>query len=147
MVVFDGEFNGYRNLIVPLAYEDPLIGAAVSFVAMYHLTPPQPQLQAPADLAFQIITRRIRQRNHQTSDLNISAWAAVIELLTGETVPYLFKILEHLARANTPSDSDMYTFLSKQTRMMTLLARPLLGRRLRHRNTGLSTGGVFRPHL
>ena len=133
MVVLDGEFNGYRNKILPLACEDPLVGAAVSVVAMYHLTPLQRHLQNPADLGFQNIIRHLHQRSKQTGGLDISAWTAVIVLLTGETViggtnlPYLFKMLEHLARANTPSDSDMYTFLSEQTRMMTLFARPLLG--------------------
>lgn len=136
MVVLDGKFNGYRDLILPLACEDELVKNAVSVVSMYHLVPRRPDLQAPADAGFQAIIRHLRERTLvQNNLLDISAWTTLIVLLTGETItggsnlPYLFKILQHLADANMKSgqDSVMHSFLKEQTRMMTLFAQPLLG--------------------
>lgn len=136
MVVLDGEFNGYRNLILPLAYEDSLVKAAVSVVSMYHLAPQRPEMQAHAEAGFQAIIQHLRQRTSLKHNLlDISAWTTIIVLLTGETItggtnlPYLFKILQHLADANTSSgqESVMHSFLKEQTHMMTLFAQPLLG--------------------
>ena len=139
MVVLDGKFNGYRDLILPMAYEDDLVKAAVSVVSMYHLAAQRPELQHRADAGLQSIIRNLRHRADPSSSnanlLDLSAWTTIIVLLTGETVtggnnlPILFRLLQHLAAANTRDgqDSAMHAFLKEQTRMMTLFAQPLLG--------------------
>ncbi|KAH0843379.1 hypothetical protein AYO21_09937 [Fonsecaea monophora] len=136
MVVLDGKFNGYRDLILPLAFEDHLVRSAVCVVAMQHLAYQQPGLQSRAEAGFQSIISELRLRTSTQADLlDISAWTTIIILLTGETItggtnlPYLFKILQHLAAANTKDgrNSVMHSFLMEQTRMMTLFAQPLLG--------------------
>lgn len=139
MVVLDGKFNGYRDLILPMAYEDDLVKAAVSVVSMYHLAAQRPQLQHHADTGLQTIIQNLRHRADPVSSnanlLDLSAWTTIIVLLTGETVtggsnlPILFRLLQHLATANTSvgQDSAMHSFLKEQTRMMTLFAQPLLG--------------------
>ncbi|KEF51314.1 uncharacterized protein A1O9_12664 [Exophiala aquamarina CBS 119918] len=136
MVVLDGKFNGYRDLILPLACEDDLVKGAVSVVSMYHLAPLQPEMQFYADSGLQSIIRQLLERTSQLENaLDLSAWATIIVLLVGETItggcnlPFLFKILQHLAEANTKlgHESVMHSFLREQTRMMTLFAQPLLG--------------------
>ncbi|EXJ71217.1 uncharacterized protein A1O5_05023 [Cladophialophora psammophila CBS 110553] len=136
MVVMDGKFNGYRDLILPLAFEDQLVRSAVCVVAMYHLAYQRPELQYRAEAGFQSLISELRLRTSTQADLvDIAAWTTIIILLTGETItggtnlPYLFKILQYLADANTRDgrDSVMHAFLTEQTRMMTLFAQPLLG--------------------
>lgn len=135
MVVVDSSFNGYRNLILPLACENDLVKGAVSVASLHHLAPLMPELQQQADRGFQRILGQLRQRTSSRSDLmDIPAWTTLIVLLTAETItggnnlPYLFRILQHLATANAGDErkSVMHTFLSEQTRMMTLLGQPLL---------------------
>lgn len=136
MVVLDGKFNGYRDLILPLACEDDLVKGAVSVVSMYHLAPGRPELQYHADSGLQSIIRQLLERTSQLENaLDLSAWATIIVLLVGETItggsnlPFLFRILQHLSEANTKlgQESVMHSFLQEQTRMMTLFAQPLLG--------------------
>ena len=136
MVVLDGKFNGYRDLILPLACEDDLVKGAVSVVSMYHLAPERPEMQFHADSGLQSIIRKLLERTSQLENaLDLSAWATIIVLLVGETItggsnlPFLFRILQHLSEANTKlgQESVMHSFLQEQTRMMTLFAQPLLG--------------------
>lgn len=136
MVVLDGKFNGYRDLILPLACEDGLVKGAVSIVSMYHLASGRPEMQFHADSGLQSIIRQLLQRTSQLENaLDLSAWATIIVLLVGETItggsnlPFLFRILQHLSDANTRlgQESVMHSFLQEQTRMMTLFAQPLLG--------------------
>lgn len=136
MVVLDGKFNGYRDLILPLACEDKLVKRAVSVVSMYHMAPEKPEMQFQADVGLQLIIRQLLQRTTQLENaLDLSAWTTIVVLLVGETItggsnlPFLFKILLHLSAANSISgqESVMHSFLREQTRMMTLFAQPLLG--------------------
>lgn len=135
MVVADSPFNGYRNLLLPLACEDELVRATICVASLDLLAQKQPHLQRKAELGLQRILNQLRKRTSARNDLvDLSAWAAVILLLTAETItgganlPYLFKILQHLEAANTSHGkmSVMHTFLAEQTRMMTLFAQPLL---------------------
>jgi hypothetical protein len=165
MVVLDGEFNGYRNLILPLACEDELVRSAVSVVCMYHLAHQRPGLQYRADAGFQSLLHNLRLRTSDRSDLvDVSAWTTIIILLTGETItggsnlPYLFKILQYLAAANLENgrNSVMHSFLTEQTRMMTLFAEPLLAegpgamslaRRPEEYFDFVSNAAIFQPAL
>lgn len=149
MVVLDGRFNGYRDLILPLACEDSLVGKAVSVVSMYHLASRRPEMQVQADAGFQAVIAQLRERTSWRPNLlDISAWTTIVVLLTGETItggtnfPSLFKMLQHLAEADSKSghDSVMHSFLREQTRMMTLFAQPLLGE-----TAGIMTLGRHQP--
>lgn len=136
MVVFDGKFNGYRDLILPMAVEDDLVKEAVSVVSMYHLARQRGGSPVAADARLQEIIRQLRHRTDTFSLSDISAWVTIVVLLTGETVtggtnlPYLFRLLQHLMDANSASDqggSAIHSFLKEQSLMMTLFAQPLLG--------------------
>jgi hypothetical protein len=129
MVVFDGKFNGYRDLILPLAHEDDVVRRAVLAVAANHLSLRVPELKSDAQAGYQsIITRLCKDSTSKTDSnevLSLSAWATVIVLLVGETAtvgngfPYLFKMLLCLAEANAKSqrNSVLQSFLREQTRM------------------------------
>lgn len=135
MVVFDGKFNGYRDLILPMAVEDDLVRQAVSVVSMYHLARQHGESQESADARLQAIIRDLRKRTDAFNLSDISAWVTILVLLTGETVtggtnlPYLFRLLQHLMDANSAAGqgSAIHSFLEEQSLMMTLFAQPLLG--------------------
>jgi hypothetical protein len=129
MVVFDGRFNGYRDILLPLACEDDLVKAAIMVTSMYHLSGYQPALRKQADASYNAVIQRLRLDALQSPDrstaLSTSAWAVVLILLTAETVsggtnlPYLFKMLRCLASANesTNQGSVLRSFLEEQTNM------------------------------
>lgn len=135
MVVVDSDFNGYRNLLLPLAATDELVRAAVCVASLDFLAYQQPEMRRRAELGFQSILSQLRFRTSAQTDLvDLSAWATIIILLTAETItggtnfPSLFKLLRHLAVANTADSrtSVMHAFLNEQTRMMEFFAQPLL---------------------
>lgn len=129
MVVFDGRFNGYRDILLPLACEHDLVKAAIMAASMYHLSANQPALRKQADASYNAVVQRLRldaQRcPDQSTALSTSTWAVVLILLTAETVsggtnlPYLFKMLRFLASANetTNQGSVLHSFLVEQTNM------------------------------
>jgi hypothetical protein len=136
MVIVDSVVNGYRSLILPLAFEEPMVKEAVCVASLYHLASRQPENQRRADIGLQNVLAQLRNRaSLKDSLLDVPAWSTLIILLTAETVSggtnlhQLFRLLLHLATANatTNQTSVMHSFLAEQTRMMTFLARPLLG--------------------
>lgn len=89
MVVVDHPFNGYRNILLPLASQDPLVQRAVSVVAALHLGTKQSSLlRAAEEGRFAIIQRLRRDASYGRSSnvFSISTWATIILLLVGETV-------------------------------------------------------------
>ncbi|THW92366.1 hypothetical protein D6D18_06347, partial [Aureobasidium pullulans] len=60
MVVFDSGSNGYRNFLLPLAYEDDLVQRAVSVVAAFHMAPQRPDLLPVAEKGLSSIIQRLR---------------------------------------------------------------------------------------
>lgn len=135
MVPVDSDFNGYRSLLLPLATTDNLVRAAVCVASLDYHSHQSPAIKRRAELGLQYILSQLRQRTSAHMDLaDVSAWATIIVLLTAETItggsnfPSLFKILQHLAAANTANgrSSVLHAFLAEQTRMMTLFAQPLL---------------------
>jgi Fungal specific transcription factor domain len=129
MVVFDGRFNGYRDILLPLACEHDLVKTAIMVASMYHLGTNQPALRKQADASYNAVVQRLRlDAQHspdQSTALSTSAWTVVLILLTAETVsggtnlPYLFKMLRFLASANetTNQGSVLHSFLVEQTNM------------------------------
>jgi hypothetical protein len=135
MVVVDSDFNGYRSLLLPMAAADETVRSAVCVASLGYLSHRNPALAHRADIEFQHILSQLRRRTLSSNDLtDLSAWATIIVLLTAETItggsnfPRLFRVLQHLAAANTESytKSVVHSFLAEQTRMMALFAQPLL---------------------
>ncbi|PYI09407.1 hypothetical protein BO78DRAFT_415684 [Aspergillus sclerotiicarbonarius CBS 121057] len=135
MVVLDIS-NGYRDIILPMAFEDELLQQAVSVVAAQHLGPRQPSSQAATESSRSAIISRLRRASQLGSpDLvfNPSTWATLIVLLVGETVTgsseysYLLQTLLMLAKNMRDVDnSKLNEFLTKQTDMFAFLGQPLL---------------------
>lgn len=129
MVVLDGKFNGYRDILLPLACEDDLVKAAVMVASMYHLCMHQPEMRRQADAHHYAIIQRLRHDAEWSTDksnvLSMSAWATIVILLTVETVsggtnlPYLFKMLRCVASAYNcaKQGSVLQSFLIEQTKM------------------------------
>jgi hypothetical protein len=135
MVPVDSDFNGYRSILLPLAATDDLVRAAVCVASLDYHSHQSLAIKRRAEVGLQHILGQLRRRTSaQTNLVDLSAWATIVILLTAETItggsnfPSLFRILQHLAAANTANGhtSVLRTFLAEQTRMMTLFAQPLL---------------------
>ncbi|PYH90948.1 hypothetical protein BO71DRAFT_443549 [Aspergillus ellipticus CBS 707.79] len=135
MVVLDVS-NGYRDILLPMAFEDELLQEAIVVVATQHLVPRQPALQAAADSRRSAVITRLREASqHDSPDLvfNLSTWATLIVLLVGETVTgsseyiHLLRTLLTLSKnIRNPGNPSLDEFLTKQTDMFAFLGQPLL---------------------
>ncbi|RAK97352.1 Zn(II)2Cys6 transcription factor [Aspergillus ibericus CBS 121593] len=135
MVVLDIS-NGYRDIILPMAFKDDLLQQAVSVVAAQHLGPRQPASQAATESSRSAIISRLRRASQLGSPnlvFNPSTWATLIVLLVGETVTgsseysHLLQTLLTLAKNMRDVDnSELNEFLIKQTDMFAFLGQPLL---------------------
>lgn len=129
MVIYDAEDNGYRNLILPLAHQDPLVERAVSVVSAFHLGIQQANLRSHAENGRTAIIARLRQdamKGSAEKVLTLSTWVTLIVLLVGETVTgssefvHLFEMLRSLVTlqsTQTSGSSAMSRFLDYQRRM------------------------------
>ena len=125
----DADNNGYRNLILPLALEDPLVQRAVMVVSAFHLGTQQNELRQQAEMCRAAILARLRQDVMGGSVehvLNMSTWATLVILLVGETVTgssdfvRLFSMLRSftsLQNGNPLGSRGLSTFLDYQRRM------------------------------
>lgn len=121
--------NGYRDLILPLAHEDPLVQRAVMVVSALHLGTQQQQLRQQAEMGRTAIIARLRQdvvRGNIADVLSVSTWATLLILLVGETVTgssdfvHLFKMLRSLMslqNGDSLGSPDLSVFLDYQRRM------------------------------
>ena len=128
-VVIDGNINGYRDILLPLAYENSLVRKAIEVTSEYHQSEQNPDLRRQADFRYIEVVQCLRRRaeaNNSSCDLaSMSVWATVVilllvETLSGETnLPYLLKMLRYVAKANDSASqvSPLGSFLSEQTRM------------------------------
>ncbi|KAJ5280540.1 hypothetical protein N7478_005912 [Penicillium angulare] len=136
MVVLDIS-NGYRDILLPLACEYPLIQRAVGVVAAQHLALHQPSFQAIADQGRSSLISRLSRDSFLESPhkvFNLSTWATLIILLVGETITgsseysHLLQTLMCLVRnVGQISSLSAQNFLAKQTHMFEFLGQPLLG--------------------
>ncbi|PWY82098.1 hypothetical protein BO70DRAFT_35266 [Aspergillus heteromorphus CBS 117.55] len=135
MVVLDIS-NGYRDILLPMAFENELLQEAIVVVATQHLVPRQPVLQEAAESRRSAVISRLRHASQIDSPdivFNLSTWATLIVLLVGETVTgspeyiHLLRTLLTLSRSiTTPGTSPLQEFLAKQTEMFAFLGQPLL---------------------
>lgn len=129
MVVFDNDSNGYRDVLLPLAYQDDLVQRAVSVVAAFHLSSKRPDLLPIAESGRSAIIQKLRAdafAGESSKVFSMPTWATIILLLVGETVtgsrdfihlyPMLTNLLSHdnLLDAGT---SSARRFLLQQSRM------------------------------
>jgi hypothetical protein len=129
MVVFDDRFNGYRNFLLPLAYQDDLVQRAVSVVAAFHLSAKRPDLLPLAESGRSEIIKRLRTdafAGESNKVFSMSTWATIILLLVGETVTGsedfipLYHMLTNLLshdRFSGAGPSPERGFLLQQSRM------------------------------
>lgn len=130
MVVFDSGSNGYRNFLLPLAYEDDLVQRAVSVVAAFHMAPQRPDLLPVAEKGLSSIIQRLRAdafAGESNKVFSMSTWATVILLLVGETVTgsqdfvHLYPMLTNLLSHNEVLAPELTLvqrrFLLQQSRM------------------------------
>lgn len=128
-IAHDVNSNGYRDLILPLAHEDPLVQRAVMVVSALHLGNQQKQLRQQAEMGRAAIFARLRQdvmRGSVEDVLSVSTWATLLILLVGETVTgssdfvHLFNMLRSLMslqNGHPLGSQDLSTFLDYQRRM------------------------------
>jgi len=129
MVVIDHPSNGYRNILLPLATQDPLVQRAVSVVAALHLGRKQTDLLQAAERGRSAVIERLRKdASHGQQDriFNMSTWATLVLLLVGETVTgdhefiHIFAMLQSFLEKpnqllNIPPDAGR--FLLQQSQM------------------------------
>lgn len=132
MVVLDSISNGYRELLLPMACQDPVLQHAISAVATQHLAGRDPSLKAAADAERTAVISRLRQDSLQPSPdhvFNVSTWATLIVLLVGETITgsseysYLLHTLLCLAQnISQVEHTAANSFLLQQTHMYAFFA-------------------------
>jgi hypothetical protein len=128
-VTNDTDNNGYRDLILPLAYQDPLVQRAVMVVSALHLGTYQTPLRHQAEMGRTAILTRMRQdvlKGHIEDVLNVPTLATLLILLVGETVTgssdfvHLFSMLRSLMTLQNDDilgSQAMSKFLDYQRRM------------------------------
>ncbi|KAJ5727715.1 hypothetical protein N7493_005535 [Penicillium malachiteum] len=136
MVVLDIS-NGYRDVLLPLACQDPLVQRAVGIVAAQHLTLSQPNFRRFAEEGRAALISRLRRDSFQGFPgqvFNMPTWATLITLLVGETITgsseyvYLLQTLMYLVQSiDQTQASKEHNFLTKQSHMFQYLGQPLLG--------------------
>ncbi|KAI5195538.1 hypothetical protein E4T39_08165 [Aureobasidium subglaciale] len=138
MVIFDDASNGYRNFLLPLAYEDDLVQRAVSVTAAFHLSTTRPDLLPIAEEGRSAIIQRLRAdafADDSNKVFSMSTWATIILLLVGETVTgsqdfvHLYPMLTNLLSNRgllAVGSSPERKFLLQQSRMFQLFTPPLL---------------------
>lgn len=129
MVVFDFTGNGYRQIILPLACQDEMVGRAVSVIAAFHLEQKAPQMRMAAEIGQQAILSRLSRDSLRLEPerlFSLSTWATILVLLVGTTITgssnyvHLLELLSCLAQssASVPSlPETTRTFIMEQTRM------------------------------
>ncbi|KFY50297.1 hypothetical protein V496_09406 [Pseudogymnoascus sp. VKM F-4515 (FW-2607)] len=137
MVVFDFTGNGYRQIVLPLACQDEMVGRAVSVIAAFHLAQEAPHMRIAAERGQQAILSRLCRDSLLLEPerlFSLSKWATVLVLLVGTTITgsdnfvYLLELLSCLARSSASVHSLSDTtraFIMEQTRMFELFGFPL----------------------
>jgi hypothetical protein len=129
MVVFDGNFNGYRDIILPLALQDDVLRRVVSVTAAQHIMEDVPVLKKPAAAGQLAIVSKLRRDSFElpsTRLFSTSTWATILILLVGETITgennfgFLLEMLMFISNACEPGldmPSEVHKFLMQQTKM------------------------------
>ena len=131
MVVFDDGFNGYRDVLLQLAYTDDLVQRAVCVCSAFYLGLRNPALYEIAEKGRSaIITalsdQMMSKRPGDANVFNMSTAATVLLLLVGETVTGsdefspLYMMLAALAQSSDTFDGATMTsrrFFQQQIKM------------------------------
>ena len=131
MVVFDHGFNGYRDVLLQLAYTDDLVQRAVCVCSAFYLGLRNPALYEIAEKGRSAIITAlsdqiISQQPGSANVFNMSTVATVLLLLVGETVTGsdefspLYKMLAALAQRNDTFEGATMTsrgFFQQQIKM------------------------------
>ncbi|KIW65811.1 hypothetical protein PV04_08034 [Phialophora macrospora] len=138
MVILDGQHNGYRSYILPLAVCDPLVQQAVLSVAGLDLWRNNPDQTRVAELSRARVIRQLKEESMagEASDVfSASTWVTLLVLLMGELFlggdHYIYFLgMMHLLRTRATGiyhpDAQIIQFLQRQTDLITLLAQPFL---------------------
>lgn len=131
MVVFDTGFNGYRDVLLQLAYTDDLVQRAVCVCSAFHLGLRNPALYEIAEKGRSAIitalsNQMMSKQPGSANVFNMSTAATVLLLLVGETVTGsdefspLYKMLAALAQNNNTFEGATVTsrgFFQQQIKM------------------------------
>ena len=131
MVVFDNGFNGYRDVLLQLAYTDELVQRAVCVCSAFYLGLRNPALYEIAEKGRSAIitalsNQMMSKRPANSNVFNMSTVATVLLLLVGETVTGsdefspLYKMLAALAQSNDTLEGATVTsrgFFQQQINM------------------------------
>ncbi|KAF2823620.1 hypothetical protein CC86DRAFT_297738 [Ophiobolus disseminans] len=138
MVVLDTASNGYREVILPMAFENDVLRRTVCVVAAQHLSRHAPNVRDAAEDSRAMVISHLRKHSDSATQdqvFNHFTWATIIVLLVGETVTgsptcsHLLRMLLCLAEnSRTRNENSTITrFLETQTNMFELLGLPLSG--------------------
>lgn len=129
MVVIDSPGNGYRKILLPLAWESDMLQEAVAVVAAFHLSDKHPEMRMEAEARQHRILTQLRQLSSALEPnnlFNMSTWATILVLLVGDTITgssnyiYLLQLLSQLARSCSSDKTlsgDTKAFIAEQTKM------------------------------
>ncbi|CBF82186.1 hypothetical protein AN5279.2 [Aspergillus nidulans FGSC A4] len=137
MVVLDKISNGYREILLPLAFHDELLLQSVCAVAAQHLSLRHASFRRIAESSRAAIISRLRRDAFQEPTERLFSaftWATLIVLLVGETITaspeytHLLQMLFCMAgNTSTMAMSPVNQFLTQQTHMFQFLGQPFLG--------------------
>lgn len=131
MVVFDNGFNGYRDVLLQLAFNDDLVQRAVCVCSAFYLGLRNPALYEIAEKGrsaiINALSDQMASRQPGSSNVfNMSTVATVLLLLVGETVTGsdefspLYKMLAALAQRDDTFEGATVTsrsFFKQQIKM------------------------------
>ncbi|KIW35324.1 uncharacterized protein PV07_02026 [Cladophialophora immunda] len=136
MVILDGQYNGYRNVIIPLAVTEPLVESAVSSVAASHLWRGNEKLRTAADRDRVRVIQSLKKASlnpRAGAVFSVSNWAILLVLLVGELITgrddyiYLLRLLRSIQSYGVYDASrETLQFFHTQTDILMLLAQPFL---------------------
>jgi len=125
MILIDGESNGYRHHILPLAYSDPVVQRAVCVTSAFHLSVRQPEMRLPAEAGRAAIIKKLRYAASDQEVLSLSTWTTIVLLFVGELITgsadilTLYRMLVSFmsAKKGKAHDSELASFLNQQTEL------------------------------
>jgi hypothetical protein len=127
MVMLDGDHNGYRNFILPLAKGDVLVQKAIFSIAGFDLWRDDPHLRAVADIKRTEVIQELKSASLTSSSnevLTTSTWATLLTLLLGELIVggdhymFLLRMMCVIKESNMCDGHDaLMEFLRLQTDM------------------------------
>jgi hypothetical protein len=127
MIFFDGEENGYRRHVLPLAVYDSVVQRAVYVAAAFHLSKWKPELRAPAEAGRAAIIRKLAEDAAMNGDQVFSETtrATIILLIVADLVAgtkdvlILYRMLMALlsGRKKSQYTTPLTEFLDYQSRV------------------------------